>query len=81
MIWEGMDEVNLEEVFLSRTPMLQSWLYGRGTAKLVGDVVAEERVWKLFGLIPVMLFHYPKVAEVSGNRSWQNEPTSLAEGI
>ena len=22
----------------------------------------------------------PKVAEVSGNRSWQNEPTSLAEG-
>ena len=71
--WEGMDEVNLEEVFLSRTPMLRScFLRGRFRhslfvalreryrAKLVGEKVAEERAWKLFGLVPVMLRHKPR---------------------
>ena len=71
--WEGMDEVNLEEVFLSRTPILRScFLRGRFRhslcvalrerykAKLVGEKVVEEIAWKLFGLVPVMLRHKPR---------------------
>ena len=59
--------------------MVSVWLCDKGAAKLVGDAVAEERAWKLFGLVPVMSTD-PEVVEMWGNRSWWNEPTSLAEG-
>ena len=62
--------MNLEEVFLSRTPMLRScpgFLRGlcgeRYRTKLVGDTGAEERAWKLFGLVPVMLLGCRKCGE------------------
>ena len=82
-----MDEVNLEEVFLSRTPMLKScpgFLRGRFRhcfcvalreryrAKLAGDAVAEERLGSCSALSRSCCSTDPKVAEVSGNRSWQN---------
>ena len=73
--WDVMDEVKLEEFFLSRTPMLRNcpaFLRGRFRhslcvalrercrAKLVGDTVAEERAWKVFGLVPALLLHRPR---------------------
>ena len=63
------DQVHLEEEFLRRTPMLKSCdsatasrSQGRCRAKLVGDTLGEERVWKAFGLVPLMLLHKPKEA-------------------
>ena len=73
--WEQMDQINMEEVFLRRVPMLKSvphfmrgrfrhnltvTLQERCRAKLVGDRVGEERAWKAFGLAPAMLLHKPK---------------------
>ena len=73
--WEQMDQINMEEVFLRRVPMLKSvphFMRGRFRhnltvtlqeecrAKLVGDRIGEERAWKAFGLVPAMLLHKPK---------------------
>ena len=62
--WEQMDQINMEEVFLRRVRgrfrhNLTVTLQERCRAKLVGDRVGEERVWKAFGLAPAML-HKPK---------------------
>ena len=32
----------------------------RYRAKLAGDIVAEERAWKAFGLVPLLLLHRPR---------------------
>ena len=104
--WDVVDEVNLEEVFLSRTPMLRScpaFLRGRFRhslcvalrercrAKLVGDTVAEERAWKVFGLVPAMLLHRPRGcgrvgkeelverANIFGRGQWRDLLTSMRE--
>ena len=73
--WESLDEVNLEEWFLRRVPIMKKcphFLRGRlrqcfavalrerQRARLVQDSQAEERAWKLFGLVPVMLLHRPR---------------------
>ena len=73
--WEQLDEVNLEEWFLKRVPTLKKCphfmrgrlrhcfavaLRERYRAKGAQDSRAEERAWKLFGLVPVMLLHRPR---------------------
>ena len=70
--WEQLDQVNIEELFLLRVPMLKSCPRGRlrfrflialrerHRAMMANDWVAEERAWKLFGLVPVMLLHRPR---------------------
>ena len=73
--WEQLDEVNLEEWFLQRVPTLKKFphfmrgrsrhcfavaLRERYRAKGAQDSRAEERAWKLFGLVPVILLHRPR---------------------
>ena len=73
--WKSLDTVNLEDVFLERVPILRScphFLRGRlrqifdlalrerHRAQLAADPVAENRAWKLFGLIPRLLLHRPR---------------------
>ena len=82
--WEQLDDVDLEEVFLRRTPVLRSCLHflrgrvhhsstvtlgERSRAKSEGDTVGEERAWKAFALIPLVILHRPKGFAASGNRS------------
>ena len=56
--WQ-MGDVDLHEVFLLRISMLKICLFFAATlrkrhrAKSVGDIVPEERAWKLFGLRPL----------------------------
>ena len=73
--WEQLDQVNLDDVFLHRVPMMKScprFLRGRlrfcfglalrerHRAKSAVDRDAEIRAWTLFGLIPLLLFHRTK---------------------
>ena len=73
--WEQMDDVDLHEVFLLRIPILKSCPYflrgrlrecfatilrERNRAELAGDIVAKERAWKAFGLVPLLLLHRPR---------------------
>ena len=73
--WSQLDVFSLEELFLLQVPMLRSCphflrnrlrecfgfaLRERFRAKVVADVEAEVRAWKLFCLIPMMLLHKPK---------------------
>ena len=73
--WSSLDQVDLGDVFSQRIPTLNScphFLRGRfrfsfsfalrerHRAREDGDVLAETRAWKLFGLIPMMLLHRPR---------------------
>ena len=73
--WSQLDNFSLEELFLLQVPMLRTCphflrnrlrecfrlaLRERLRAKVVADVEAEVRAWKLFGLIPMMLLHKHK---------------------
>ena len=73
--WERLDEVDLDDLFLQKIPMLKTcprFLRGRlrhcfgvalrerHRAKLAGDRVAEVRAWKLFGMVPIMLLRRTK---------------------
>ena len=73
--WSSLDMLDLGDVFSQRIHTLQScphFLRGRlqfsfsfalrerHRAREVGDVLAETRAWKMFGLIPMMLLHRPK---------------------
>ena len=73
--WEQLHEVKLEEWFLRRVPTLkkcQHFMRGRlrhcfavalrerYRVKGAQHSRAEERAWKLFGLVPVMLLHRPR---------------------
>ena len=84
--WEQLDEVNLEEWFLRRVPTLKKCphfmrgrlrhcfavaLRERYRAKGAQDSRAEERAWKLFGLVPVMLLHRPRGTALLSAGSWQ----------
>ena len=72
--WAQLDGVDAKEVFQERVPMLKTcphFLRGRSrhcsfvalherlARKLAGDSVGEERAWKLFALVPIMLRHRP----------------------
>ena len=73
--WEQLDEVNVSEMFEMRVPMLKScprFLRGRLRfsffvalrerlrCKLDQDMQGENRAWKLFALVPMLLLHRPK---------------------
>ena len=73
--WSSLDQLDLGDVFSQRIPTLKfcpHFLRGRlrfsfsfalrerHRAREVGDVLAETRAWKLFGLIPMMLLHRPR---------------------
>ena len=73
--WEQLDQVDLAEWFWKRFPMLKTCphffrgrlrqcftvaLRKRYRAMQVGDIQTEERVWKVFGLVTMMLMHRPK---------------------
>ena len=93
--WVSMDQVDLEEELLRRTPMLKSCphflrgrfrhclsvtLQERCRAKLVGDTLGEERAWKAFGLIPHMLLHKPKGAGNVGKQELMERANKFARG-
>ena len=73
--WEQLDQVDVVEICLMRVPMLKScphFLRGRlrecfattwrerYRAKTVNDSVGEDRAWKAFALVPIMLFKKPR---------------------
>ena len=73
--WEQLDQVDVAETCLIRVPMLKScphFLRGRlreclamtlrekYRAKTVHDSVGEDRAWKAFALVPMMLLNKPK---------------------
>ena len=79
--WASLDGVQVEELFTQRVPMLKSCphffrgklrhcfgiaLREQRRAKIEGDRVAETRAWKLFGLVPMMLFHRTKWSRTIG---------------
>ena len=88
------DDVDLEELFTDRVPMLKSCphffrgrlrnsfrvaLEERHRAEGEGDELAEERAWKLFALVPRMLMHRVKgIASVG--RDERFERRTLRQG-
>ena len=73
--WEQLDEVNVSEMFVMRVLMLKScprFLRGRLRfsffvslrerlrCKLEQDMQGENRAWKLFALVPMLILHRPK---------------------
>ena len=86
--WEQLDEVVLAEWFLKRVPMLKTCPhFCRGRlwqcftvvfqewyrARQVGDLQADERAWKVCGLVPMMLMHRPG-GSASTRRKWICRP-------
>ena len=72
--WEQLGQFQVDDIFLTRVPMLEScphFLRGRlgeafqvalrerFRAKLMGDEDGQVRGWKLFALVPMMLLHRP----------------------
>ena len=72
--WGQLDQFQVDDLFLTRVPMLKScphFLRGRlreafqvalrerFRAKLMGDEDGQVRGWKLFALVPMMLLHRP----------------------
>ena len=93
--WEQLDNVDLEEVFLRRTPMLRScphFLRGRvrhcftvtlgerSRAKVEGDIVGEERAWKAFALIPLMILNRPRGLGSIGKQELVGRANKFARG-
>ena len=93
--WEQLDEVDQSEWFLARIPMLKScphflrgrlrqcWavaLRERHRARQVHDNAAEERAWKLFGLVPVMLLHRPRGSGSVGRDELAQRADDFARG-
>ena len=94
--WAQLDQVSLEDIFSLRVPKLKScphFLRGRlresfnfalrerFRAKWEGNVEAETRAWKLFGLIPVMLLHRPSGAGSVGRSELANQADFFARGL
>ena len=86
--WEGMDDVNLEGFlvqkpwFSSRTfpPLFLCGFAGKVQRKMAGDAVAEERAWKLFGLIPVVLLHRPQGCGSVGKQELAERANKFGRG-
>ena len=73
--WAQFDNIDVQEVFQQRVPMLKTCahflrgrlrhsffiaLHERLKRKLEVDPVGEERAWKLFALVPIMILHRPR---------------------
>ena len=93
--WEQLDEVDLYERFLGRVSMLKScpyffwgrlhqcWtvaLHERQRARQAHDTVGEERAWKLFALIPLMLLHRPRGSGSLGRDELAKRADDFARG-
>ena len=52
----------------------------RHRARQAEDTFAEERAWKLFGLVPMMMLHRPRGAGLLAEMSWRNGQTIFARG-
>ena len=52
----------------------------RQRARLVQDSQAEERAWKLFGLVPVMLLHRPRGTGSVGKDELMSRADNFARG-
>ena len=93
--WEQLDEVDLYERFLGRVSMLKSCPYffrgrlrqcwtvalrERQRARQAHDTVGEERAWKLFGLIPLMLLHRPRGSGSLGRDELAKRADDFARG-
>ena len=94
--WEQLDQIDLGEAFLHRVPMLRSCprflrgrlrfsfgvaLQERCRAKLAGDIVAETRAWKLFGLIPTLLLRRPRHGGTTGRDELAQRMDDFANGM
>ena len=93
--WAQLDHVNLQDWFARRCPMLKTCPYfmrgrlrqslavalrERSGAKDGGDVVGEERAWKVFGLIPMMLLHRPRGTGSIGREELSKRADDFAHG-
>ena len=93
--WIWLDGVCLSEEFSTRFRVLQScpsFIRGRyrhaqrialeliSTASLAGDVIAEERGWKLFGLLSKMLLHRSESKGSVGKRELEARCDAFARG-
>ena len=92
---EQLDQVDLTDFFLLRLPMLKSCphflrtrlresfgvaLAERHRAKSVGDEMGESRAWKLFGLVPAMLWYRPRCAGSIGRDDLARRADQFAAG-
>ena len=91
--WEQLDEVDVVlgknshdkelSTFSSRDVLRQCWavaLRERHRARQVHDNAAEERAWKLFGLVPVMLLHRPRGSGSVGRDELAQRADDFARG-
>ena len=94
--WSQLDSENLKDIFALRVPMLKSCphilrgmlresfnlgLRERFRARLEGNVEAETRAWKLFGLVPVMLLHRPSGTGSVGRTELAQRVDDFARGL
>ena len=93
--WAQWDQVILQDWFAKRCPMLKTCpnfmrgrlrqclpvaLRERSRAKDAGDAIGEERAWKAFGLIPMMLLHRPRGTGSVGREELARRADDFAHG-
>ena len=93
--WLELDSVDLKQFFTKRPPMLKRCPYflrgrlrqcfaialrERYRARQEQDAVAEERAWKLFGLVPAMLLHRPRGTGSGGRDELAQRADEFASG-
>ena len=93
--WEQLDSVDLSQWFEMRVSMLKTCpfffrgrlrqsftvaLRERYRAMQVEDTQAEERAWKLFGLILIMLMHRPRGTGAVGRDELAQRADDFARG-
>ena len=93
--WLELDSVDLKQFFTKRPPMLKRcphFLRGRlrqcfaialrerYRARQEQDAAAEERAWKLFGLVPAMLLHRPRGTGSVGRDELAQRADEFASG-
>ncbi len=93
--WEFLDGVNLLELFRRRWRVLKScprFMRGRyrhamrisleaiDAAARAGDALAEERSWKLFGLLSILLLHRPNARGSVGRSELEQRCITFSRG-
>ena len=93
--WAQWDQVILQDCFAKRCPMLKTCPYvmrgrlrhclavalrERSRAKDACDATGEERAWKAFGLIPMMLLHRPRGTGSVGREELARRADDFAHG-
>ena len=93
--WLELDSVDLKQFFTKRPPMLKRCPYflrgrlqqcfaialrERYRARQEQDAAAEERAWKLFGLVPAMLLHRPRGTGSVGRDELAQRADEFASG-